>query len=507
MLVVTAGMPAVVAGQYRTTFAGVLDGPALHALATNPAIRTLFGPPSALDDAGGFTVWRTGTPLAVLVGVWAVVTTTRLLRGDEESGRWALLLAGPLRLSDLVARIIYVLAGAVVIVGAAVGAALIVAGTSPSGAVFFGAGLALVGVGFVALAALTAQLWDSRAAATSASAGILVATLLVRMVGDGVQGLSWLQWVTPFGLLAAVRPYAGDEVLPLLGLMVAPVVLGVAALVVAARRDVDHGLFGSRGRHGPRRWLLGSVVGFVVRRGVRSWVAWAAGVFAYFLLLGLLAGSVTAFLADNERFADLASAAGFDELGSVPGYAATMFALLGLPAGVFTAARIAEVVEDERTRRSVLLMATPVSRGHILRAHAGVALLGAVGLLAVAGLAMWTGARAVGAGLGVADAVGGAVATSPIVLLCLGTAVLATGWSPQVVLSVGSLPAVGGFLWQVIAQSTGAPGWVVEVSPFAHLAAVPAEGPDWASAAVMGSIAVVSCAIGTVGYVRRDLAH
>jgi ABC-2 type transport system permease protein len=35
-------------------------------------------------------------------------------------------------------------------------------------------------------------------------------TLLVRMIGDGVDAVSWIRWTSPFGLLALVRPYADD---------------------------------------------------------------------------------------------------------------------------------------------------------------------------------------------------------------------------------------------------------------------------------------------------------
>ena len=80
--------------QYRGPSTGAIGVDSLSALAENPAIRTLFGPPVALDDAGRFTVWRTGTVLAVLVGTWAVLAATRLTRGEEEAGRWDLLLAG-----------------------------------------------------------------------------------------------------------------------------------------------------------------------------------------------------------------------------------------------------------------------------------------------------------------------------------------------------------------------------------------------------------------------------
>ena len=52
-------------------------------------------PPVALQDPGGFTVWRTGTPLAVLVAVWAMLTVIRITRGDEEAGRWDILAGRP----------------------------------------------------------------------------------------------------------------------------------------------------------------------------------------------------------------------------------------------------------------------------------------------------------------------------------------------------------------------------------------------------------------------------
>ncbi|RLK09565.1 hypothetical protein DER29_6093 [Micromonospora sp. M71_S20] len=67
-------MSVLVVVGYRSE---ALDPAALAALARNPAIRTLFGEPVALDQAGGFTVRRTGTVLAVLLGVWAMLAATR----------------------------------------------------------------------------------------------------------------------------------------------------------------------------------------------------------------------------------------------------------------------------------------------------------------------------------------------------------------------------------------------------------------------------------------------
>ena len=76
----------------------------------------------------------------------------------------------------------------------------------------------------------------------------------------------------------------------------------------------------------------------------------------------------------------------------------------------------------------------------------------------------------------------------PIAVLCLGAAVFALGLGmPRAVAVVGALPAVGGFLLQVIADSVGAPGWVGQLSPFAHLAAVPHAPVNWTASAAWWS--------------------
>jgi len=60
-----------------------------------PAVRMLQGIPHAVETVGGFVVWDGGWFLEAIVGVWALLTTSRLLRGEEDSGRAEYPLSGP----------------------------------------------------------------------------------------------------------------------------------------------------------------------------------------------------------------------------------------------------------------------------------------------------------------------------------------------------------------------------------------------------------------------------
>lgn len=361
VVLLAAGMSLLVAVTYADT---VGSGPGLASLAPlagNPAIRTLFGEPVALDDAGGFTVWRTGTFVAVLLGVWGLLAVTRTTRGAEQSGRWDLLLSGRITLSGAVGRHLGVVAAVMAVAGAAVAAALLAAGTASGGAFLHGAGLALLGMFFVGVAGLAAQIFPARGAATGAATAVLGASLLLRMVGDGATAVSWLRWLTPFGLVELTRPYAADRLSPLLVLAVSATAVLVAAPAAARWRDLSGGWLTPGTGRAPRTTLLGSVTGFAVRRTLLPLSGWSLGIGAYLLLIGLLAVSLTGFLAANPQFADLAARAGFARLDTVEGYVATMFALIAMPIGGFVAARIAAVAADESERRLALLCAGPVT--------------------------------------------------------------------------------------------------------------------------------------------------
>jgi ABC-2 type transport system permease protein len=505
VLVLVSGLSAVVVIQYQYTFADPAQVASLGVLAQNPAIRVLFGTPVALDNAGGFTVWRTGTFAAVTVASWGLLMATRITRGEEQAGRWALLLTGRHRLPSVLLHHLAVLLGAQIVIGCALALALILAGSGTRGSLIYGAGIALVGALFVAVGTWCAQLVDERRTASAIATAVLGVSLLIRMVADGAGGLAWLGWFTPFGLLGEAEPYAANRLLPLVVMTVVVLAAGGLSGLSAAHRDVGSGLITGRAtRHGRFR-LLRSLPGFAIRRTLPSAFGWAIGLGGYFLLIGLLARSLTDFLTANPRFAELAAQAGFAGLTTVQGYAAALFVLLAIPLGVFAASRLSVDAADEANGRLNAVFSRPLSRIRWSLVHLCVVVWFVVALAAAVGLATVAGTAVVGANLRVTEALAGTLNVVPVALLCIGAAQLAVGWMPRAVLPVGATPAAGGFLLTVLTQTFGWPDWLAQLSPFAHLGSVPATSPDWAGAAGMMGVAALLASLGIAGFVRRDL--
>jgi ABC-2 type transport system permease protein len=497
-------MSALAASQYKP-ISDILDTSALRALSENPAIRILSGPPVALDDPGGFTVWRTGPPLSILASLWMTIAATGLTRGEEDARRWDLLLSGRLRMTDVLLRCLAALLGSAALIGLAVGVGLVAAGTQPIGAVVHAAGMAGVAMTFATAALLAAQVMPTRAGATALAAAILGIGVLLRMVADGAHRLAWLAWTTPFGLTSRAAPYADNRILPLIVLSAFPIALGGAALLAAGYRDVGDGLVPLRRGRRPRTRLLHSVFGFALRRAGRITLWWAAGIAVYFFLVGTTLAWLLELFRTNQRFSDVAAAAGLGGHNLANVFAAALFSLLAVVTGMYAASRLGAMVADEKTGRSTLLFAQPLSRVRLLLTEVLATSCGVVLLHCAAALAIWGGAQSTGAPLQIGDSFAGAMNSVPVSLLAVAMAAVGVGWIPSATIAVGALPVLAGFFVNLVIQTSKAPHWLANLSPLSHLAAVPDAGPNVGATAVFLLIAAILAAVAARGYAQRDL--
>ena len=146
------------------------------------------GVPGAVDTASGFAVWDAGWMIMIIVGCWALLTATRLTRGEEDAGRAELVLCRPVAARQALAANLATLAVAAAGVGVAAALPFIVLGEPVGGAVLWGPGWRRVRRCDAALGALVAQVIEPRRRAVSVGLGLLAAAFVLRVVANSADG-------------------------------------------------------------------------------------------------------------------------------------------------------------------------------------------------------------------------------------------------------------------------------------------------------------------------------
>lgn len=507
------GLLAAAGGAVATQFADEQGRTALVALAvSNPAFLFLRGTPDG-TSVGAVVFFQTFAFLGVLVGLMNTFLVVRHTRADEERGRAELLQATPVpRWLDLVVTL-KLAAGADVLVAIgciAVGLALGFGGV-PS--LLLGAAVGTIGLAFAGIAALVAQAMPSPRGANGVSAALVGVAYLLRGAGDALgtpQGLdrvdpAWVSWLSPLGWGQATRPFSDANAWPLVALIGLAVVTGGGAVAVRAHRDLDASLLPESG--GRRTWPSASATRLVARLQRGTLIGWMVGTGLLGAVAGVLGPAVAQAIADNNELAALIAqlAPGADtDTGQV-----FVIGLLGIAGTLATAAGVQTLGRlrlDEAEGRAELLLSTPLSRTGWLTRHlvAAVATMMLVGLVA-----------ALTAGLGSAAAFGDPARIAPAFAMIavqwpagavfLGLTALLFGVLPRATIPLGWGLLVIGLVLGQFGDLLGLPDWARDLSPFAHVPAVPVEAADPVSMTVMLVIATALAAGGFAGLRRRDI--
>ena len=88
-------MIAATEATYTTTFPTAASRAKLAlSVQGNAGFEAVFGPIRRMDTVAGYTAYKVGITLIILAAIWGLVIATRVLRGEEDAGRWELLLSG-----------------------------------------------------------------------------------------------------------------------------------------------------------------------------------------------------------------------------------------------------------------------------------------------------------------------------------------------------------------------------------------------------------------------------
>ncbi len=475
---------------------------------TSKAMSALFGPAPQLQTVSGFTVFKISMTLMILGAVWGLLTSTRLLRGEEDSGRWDLLLCGRTTRGGATAQVTGGLGGGLVTLWAITAVITVLSGrashvgiaTGPS--LYFSVAMVATAAMFLAVGAVTSQLAATRRQAASFAAVFLGFSYGVRLIADAGVGLHGLIWASPLGWVEELRPLTSPRPLALLPIVAFTAVLAVVAVRLSGAHDAGASIVTDRDHSQAHLGLLYGPSGLAVRLLRATVIGWwiAIGVSAF--LYGLIAKSTGATISGSIKQV-------FSKLGASGTGAAEVFGLCFLieavligfvAAGQVTAAR---VEESEGTLDN--FMVRPVSRSIWLAGRLVVALAVLVLSGVAAGVLGWLGAASQHTGLSFTSLLGAGINLVPPAIVILGVGVLAFGILPRAT-SIVVYTVLGWSLLIVIIGGFGTVShWVLDTSVFHNMASAPGAPPNWEANGIMTGIGVAAALVGGLAFRRRDL--
>ena len=191
------------------------------AYGSNKATATLFGPAPRLQTVAGFTAFKIGMTLMVLGAVWGLLTSTRLLRGEEDNGRWELLLTGQTTRSGATGQALAGLASGLAALFALTAVITVITGLDASVSIavrpgiYFALAMVATALMFLTIGAVTSQLAATRRQAAAYAAVVLGVAYAIRMIADAGIGLHKLIWLSPLGWVEELQPLTAPQPLVL----------------------------------------------------------------------------------------------------------------------------------------------------------------------------------------------------------------------------------------------------------------------------------------------------
>jgi len=472
-------------------------------------LSVIMGPVAGIGTVGGYTFYKGYLFLTSIAAVWAVLVTTRSLRGQEDSGRWQLLLSGATSPASATASVLVGLAGSVLVVAVGVFGGTLLAGLDPAvgftpwDSVVHSLSVGLVPAVFVGVAAVTSQLGRSRRVATGLALATFGVAFVLRMIGDTGPGARWVRWFTPLGWSEMVDPLSTNDLVPLVPAVVCTAGLFVGAVVLAGRRDVGHGVLGGRDTARAKDRGLGTSIGLAFRleRGVV--LAWIVGAAASGLALGVVASMASG--AAPEGMGDL-----LDRFGTEGTFArqyfGVVFLLVAAIVALVPASQLGAAADEELQGRLRLVMAGPTRRAAWLAGRLLIAASASLLVAVTAAVSLWFGAWTQGVhAAGLAATVGAGLNVVPIAIVALGVGAVTFAVWPRAASAVLYALVAWSLVADLLASLVDGAQWLDRLSLFHYLALAPAAAVHVSNDVVVLVVGLGLCACAVVLFGRRDL--
>ncbi len=484
----------------------------VESLGNNIGIEVILGRAPTINSTGAYVVWNTLGVIAIIGSIWTLLLATKYFRGEEDTGRWELLLAGQ---TNARAAAFNNLRGLVTSLGGffvIISVIFMLLGRTKglnftySSELFFAASITLGIMMFLFVGALTSQLMPTRSRAALVASIVLGLSFVLRVIGD-ITSFHWLLNFTPLGWMENLNPLAGSHPIWLIPIILTSILLGSLTIYFAGKRDMGASLFADKDSSKGNYRFLNSVVGFSSRLTRSSSISWLLAIGAGAFFFGLLTKSAAqAFSQSSSGKHILSHLVHQAQMPTVLIFLSVALLILMTIIMVYVAGSISAIRREESDGLLDNILVRPYSRLTWLGGRIAIVL---VVLVLIGGLVfcdLWLGMASQHTNVSV-NLLFKAVANALVpAALTLGVGVWAYGFLPR--LSAFFAYAVAGwsFLIAILSSGLNINHWILDTSVLSQISLAPATSPNWRIDLTLLIIALILGALGALRFNRRDLA-
>lgn len=512
ILGLAAGGMAILQGfAYATSYTTTAQQTAFAASLKNvPGLGVMYGEAANLVSPAGYMVYRTVAFLGLIAAIWAVITATRLFRGQEEDGRWELIVSGAV--SSRRASI-SVLSGflSASLLSFGIAAAIIAASSAASnlqlsfsGGIRIAIAIYLPALVFASLGYVASQFAITRRRALSYSLYPLIGFFVLRAIGNTIPNLYWLKNTTPFGWAERFNPILDPQYGWLFALIGTAIICATMAFYLVGKRDMGASLLRESDQARSKFFLLKSSAALAVRQTATSTFTWALSAIGISFLMAAIAKVAVQAVDDSPSlkaaFLKVGSSndiqIAFLSIGSV---LTVMIILLVATAG------IASIRRSEAKNYLDTILVAPVRRSRWLVERLAIITISMIIISVLSVATTWAVAQSqhVSIDLGNILLVGITMVGTAFFTLGIGTFIYGT--MPR--FAVTSMYALIGwsFLLDTIGSVVTLNDIVAKSSLFHYVSPSLTGSPDWKTFTWLISLGIVLMVIGLVSFNRRDI--
>jgi ABC-2 type transport system permease protein len=480
-------------------------------LGSNVGVEALLGVAHRIETVGGYATWNFLCLVTAVGAIWAILLTTKNLRGEEDNGRWELFLAGQTTARRATMNACWgLMAGLVTFfVCMALSASVIAhihgAHMTMAASLFFAVALTCGAAEFMAVAALASQLMPVRARASELAAAIFGVFYLMRLVADTTSA-HWLLDISPLGWIERLAPLYGSDPIWLIPISLFIAVCAGVAIILSGRRDLGSAYISDKDSVKPRTRLLNSPLGVSFRLTRVTSLIWLVVFAATAFIYGLLAkGAVQSFNETAKIQKTLNQLAGTSHVGLTLAFLGITFFFIMILTMFYAVTAIGHIRQDEAEGYLDNFLVRPVGRLQWLVARISLILIVIVLGGLISGIGAWAGEALQAGGVSLHTLLLAGINTTVPAFLIMCTGVFAFGCLPRLTNFLSYGLVAWSFLITMLATGLNINHWLLDTSILHQITFAPATSPNWRTDWIMCVVGLMLFVIGAVVFNRRDI--